>query len=199
MPSPLDNLCGPGKPLKAEPPDANEIAGLLRTGLARLADARNTTLALESRFDLAYNAAHALCLAALRREGYRAGNRYIVFQVLPHTLAFSALYSKGLTLSSDGAEQVVSQLVKLAETGVERAAANAALVEEKNRRQHPGHAGPGHRTRRPGAEQTGRADRTENRRPGWQDRRRRRHHGQNQTQLGFQPAACFQSRLIRPF
>jgi hypothetical protein len=41
---------------------------------------------LESRFDLAYNAAHALCLAALRREGYRASNRYIVFQVLPHTL-----------------------------------------------------------------------------------------------------------------
>lgn len=87
MPDPLDKLCGPGKPLKAEPPDANEIAGLLRTGLARLADARNTTLAPESRFDLACNAAHALCLAALRREGYRAGNRYIVFQVLPHTLA----------------------------------------------------------------------------------------------------------------
>jgi hypothetical protein len=59
---------------------------LLRTGVARLADARNATLALESRFDLAYNAAHALCLAALRRQGYRAGNRYIVFQVLPHTL-----------------------------------------------------------------------------------------------------------------
>lgn len=82
----LDNLCGPGKPLKPEAPDANELAGLLRTGIARLHDARNATLALESRFDLAYNAAHALCLAALRRMGYRAGNRYIVFQVLPHTL-----------------------------------------------------------------------------------------------------------------
>ena len=54
----LENLCGPGKPLKAEPPDAIEISGLLRTGLARLTDARNTALALESRFDLAYNAAH---------------------------------------------------------------------------------------------------------------------------------------------
>ncbi|MEO7106070.1 MAG: hypothetical protein ABIZ09_06835 [Rhodoferax sp.] len=82
----LENLCGPGKPLKAEATDANEIAGLLRTGSARLIDARNTSLALESRFDLAYNAAHALCLAALRRMGYRSGNRYIVFQVLPHTL-----------------------------------------------------------------------------------------------------------------
>lgn len=58
----------------------------MRTGTARLADARNATLAIESRFDLAYNAAHALCLAALRRMGYRASNRYIVFQVLPHTV-----------------------------------------------------------------------------------------------------------------
>ncbi len=86
MPQALDNLSGPGKPLKAEAPDATEIAGLLRTGVARLNDARNTALALESQFDLAYNAAHALCLAALRRAGYRSGNRYIVFQVLPHTL-----------------------------------------------------------------------------------------------------------------
>ena len=69
----LDNLCGPGKPLKAETPDTHEIAGLLRTGLARLNDARNATLAMESRFDLAYNAAHALCLAALRRSGYPVG------------------------------------------------------------------------------------------------------------------------------
>ena len=82
----LDNLCGAGKPLNAEVPDASEIEGLLRTGRARLLDSRNTDLALESRFDLAYNAAHALCLAALRRKGYRSSNRYIVFQVLPHTL-----------------------------------------------------------------------------------------------------------------
>lgn len=86
MISPLENLTGPGKPLKAEPPDAKEYAGLVRSGLARLADAGNTALSLEGRFDLAYNAAHALCLAALRRHGYRSGNRYIVFQLLPHTL-----------------------------------------------------------------------------------------------------------------
>jgi hypothetical protein len=82
----LENLCGPGKQLKAEAPDANETAGLVRTGIARLHDAQNETLAPESRFDLAYNAAHALCLAALRRKGYRAASRYIVFQVVPHTL-----------------------------------------------------------------------------------------------------------------
>jgi hypothetical protein len=86
MTSAFENLCGSGKPLKAEPPDAREFAGLLRSGEARLKDAENTALALESRFDLAYNAAHALCLAALRRHGYRSSNRYIVFQLLPHTL-----------------------------------------------------------------------------------------------------------------
>jgi hypothetical protein len=69
-----------------EPTDAVEFEGLLRSGTARLVDARNASLALESRFDLAYNAARALCLAALRRQGYRARHRYIVFQVLPHTL-----------------------------------------------------------------------------------------------------------------
>ena len=52
----------------------------------RLADAKRDANSLESRFDPAYNAAHALCLAALRRAGYRATKRYIVFQVLPHTL-----------------------------------------------------------------------------------------------------------------
>lgn len=86
MSSPLNNLCGPNKPLAVEPPDAAELAGLKRSGLARLQDASNTSLSLEGRFDLAYNAAHALSLAALRWHGYRAGNRYIVFQVLPHTL-----------------------------------------------------------------------------------------------------------------
>lgn len=86
-PHPLENLSRPGGSLKPEPPDAAEIAGLLRTGRARLADADNASLALESRFDLAYNAAHALCLAALRAKGYRPGHRYIVFQALPHTLA----------------------------------------------------------------------------------------------------------------
>lgn len=86
MASPLENLAGPGKALRAEPPDEAEIAGLIRSGKARLKDASSRELALESRFDLAYNAAHALCLAALRRKGWRAANRYIVFQVLPHTL-----------------------------------------------------------------------------------------------------------------
>ena len=86
MTSAFENLAGAGKPLKAERPDANEFAGLMLSARRRLEDARKSDLSMESRFDLAYNAAHALCLAALRWHGYRSGNRYIVFQVLPHTL-----------------------------------------------------------------------------------------------------------------
>lgn len=86
MTSPLDKLTGPGRALAVEPPDPDEFAGLKHSGLARLQDAAVESLSLEGRFDLVYNAAHALCLAALRWHGYRPRHRYIVFQVLPHTL-----------------------------------------------------------------------------------------------------------------
>lgn len=86
MTSPLKNLSGPGKPLREEPPDERELIGLRASGVRRLTDAENAEISLESRFDLACNAAHALSLAALRLQGYRSTNRYIVFQVLPHTL-----------------------------------------------------------------------------------------------------------------
>lgn len=87
--SPLDNLVRIGQ-LKREPPAQAEFDGLVRSGRARLADAGNPALALESRFDLAYNAAHALALAALRWHGYRSENRYQVFQCLTHTLGLPA-------------------------------------------------------------------------------------------------------------
>ena len=81
----LDNLVRVGK-LKSEAPDQVEFDGLLHSGATRLRDAKNASLGLESRFALAYSAAHAFSLAALRWRGYRSGNRYVVFQVLPHTL-----------------------------------------------------------------------------------------------------------------
>jgi hypothetical protein len=81
----LDRLVA-SKQLKAEPPAQAEIAGLVRAGRAKLKDAANKSLSSESRFDLAYNAAHALSLAALRWHGYRSENRYIVFQFLELTL-----------------------------------------------------------------------------------------------------------------
>lgn len=88
MPDPLENLARIGQ-LKAEAANAGEYNGLLRSGRVRLADAANVALSLESRFDLAYNASHALALAALRRRGYRSENRYLVFQCLGHTLGLS--------------------------------------------------------------------------------------------------------------
>ena len=81
----LENLAKTGS-LKREPANADELAGLLRSAKARLHDAHNVVLSADSRFDLAYNAAHALSLAALRNHGFRSDNRYLVFQTLPHTL-----------------------------------------------------------------------------------------------------------------
>jgi hypothetical protein len=80
----LDNLVRIGQ-LKAEAPSDTECQ-LLRSGLRRLEDAGLKELSLESRFDLAYNAAHALALAALRYRGYRSESRYLVFQCLQHTI-----------------------------------------------------------------------------------------------------------------
>lgn len=86
MPLPaLDNLVRIGQ-LKAEAPAQAELEGLIRSGQRRLADAQRVDLNIESRFDLAYNAAHALSLAALRWHGYRSESRYHVFQCLAHTL-----------------------------------------------------------------------------------------------------------------
>jgi hypothetical protein len=85
-PSPLERLAGPDNVLAKEAPDGKEFEGLVRSGLARLKDAENEANSMESRFDLAYGAAHALGLAALRHHGYRPSKRYIVFQVLPDTL-----------------------------------------------------------------------------------------------------------------
>ena len=81
----LDNLVRIGA-LKREPRSQSEFDGLLKSGIARLKDASIPTLAPESQFDLAYNAAHSLSLAALRWHGYRSTKRYVVFQSLEHTL-----------------------------------------------------------------------------------------------------------------
>jgi len=80
----LQNLAKIGK-LKAEPPDQGEFDGLVRSASRKLPDAQNAALSPDSRFSLAYDAAHSLALAALRWHGFRAENRYIVFQLLGST------------------------------------------------------------------------------------------------------------------
>jgi hypothetical protein len=84
----LDNLVKV-RSLKAEPGAQKEFEGLQRSAKVRLIDAQNTDLSFEGRFDLTYNAAHALALAAMRWHGYRSENRYLVFQCLPDTLGLS--------------------------------------------------------------------------------------------------------------
>jgi hypothetical protein len=80
----LENLVRIGR-LKREPPSKREQQGLLDSAEARLADAAMEALSFASRFDLAYNASHALALYALRRLGYRCDHRYLASQTLPHT------------------------------------------------------------------------------------------------------------------
>ena len=81
----LDNLVKINK-LKVEPPDQNEFDGMLKSARRRLTDAQIEGLSEDSVFSLAYGAAHALSLAAMRWHGYRSDNRYLVFQSLRQTI-----------------------------------------------------------------------------------------------------------------
>lgn len=85
----LDNLVR-SRLLKAEPPSKTELQRFIRHAERALADASLPKLSASGRFDLSYNAAHAVALAALRANGYRpgdgAGHRAIAFQSLVHTI-----------------------------------------------------------------------------------------------------------------
>lgn len=81
----LDNLVKINK-LNREPPDATEFNGMVAAATIKLIDVGIPELSVDSQFSLAYGAAHALSLAALRWHGYRSEHRYLVFQCLPHTL-----------------------------------------------------------------------------------------------------------------
>lgn len=81
----LDNLVNINQ-LKIEPPDQNEFDGMLKSAKGRLQDAQLEGLSEDGRFSLAYGAAHALALAAMRWHGYRSENRYLVFQCLEVTV-----------------------------------------------------------------------------------------------------------------
>lgn len=123
----LQNLVKTGQ-LKEEPGSREEMEGLLHSGRVRLQDARSASLSLDSRFDLAYNAAHALALAALRWHGYRSDKRYLVFQVLPQTLGVGQEVWRVLALCHERRnlgeyeghlevdEQLMADLLKATET-----------------------------------------------------------------------------------
>ena len=121
----LENLAKIGK-LKKERVSQTEFDGLVKSGRARLTDARTPSLSIESRFDLAYNASHALALAALRWHGYRSENRYLVFQCLQDTLELGPEHWRVLALCHerrnvaeyqghlDVEEKLVTDLIRVA-------------------------------------------------------------------------------------
>lgn len=84
----LENLVKIGQ-LKVEPPDQAEFEGMVRSAKRRLQDSGFENLSDDSRFSLAYGAAHALALAAMRWHGYRSENRYLVFQCLEQTVGLA--------------------------------------------------------------------------------------------------------------
>lgn len=135
----LKNLAKIGK-LKKEQVSQSEFDGLVKSGRRRLADARTPALSIESRFDLAYNASHALALAALRWHGYRSENRYLVFQCLPETLGLAPEHWRVLALCHerrnvaeyqghlDVEEKLVSDLMRITEMLSEKVAELGEIV-----------------------------------------------------------------------
>jgi hypothetical protein len=75
--------------LRVEAGNQQEFDCLLASGTGRLADARVRALSHQGRFALAYGAAHALSLAALRWHGFSAGRRYVVFRTLQYCMGLS--------------------------------------------------------------------------------------------------------------
>lgn len=84
----LENLVRIGQ-LKKEPFSRSEFETTPRSGDERLQDACSPHISLSGRFLPAYGAAYSYALAALRKLDYRPGNRYVVFQCLPHSLGVS--------------------------------------------------------------------------------------------------------------
>jgi VanZ family protein len=101
-----------------------------------LTDAKNESLNPESRFDLAYNAAHALSLAALRRAGYRSHRRYVVFQSLTVTLGVEDTLWRVL----DRAHQIrnVAEYEGVADISISMINAVIGATDEIARRQEHG-------------------------------------------------------------
>ena len=92
---------------------AKNVVDAYRTGGERI------VTALEQRWNAALKQSRSQLAADVAKNASAA------------QLAFSVYYTKGLTQTSKGTELVISQLVRLAEAGVDRVAANASLFEEK--------------------------------------------------------------------
>jgi hypothetical protein len=116
----LENLVRIGQ-LKREPGTRAEFDGMINSAKKRFTDAQKKDLSPESQFDLAYNAAHSLALAALRQKGYRSENRFTAFQALAHTVEgldatavriFAKCHNERNLAEYEGRTEVDPQLLK---------------------------------------------------------------------------------------
>jgi len=86
----LDSLVGKG--LEREPSDAEELERFLSKIDTKLQDARISRVSLDSRFDIAYEAALQIGLVALRahdlRPDSRGGHHILALQTLVTTIGF---------------------------------------------------------------------------------------------------------------
>lgn len=119
--------------LRAEPTSTPELQGYLKNADVCLTDAKHLQNSAATRFGLAYTAAHALALAALRAHGYRPardarGHRAIVFLALPHTAGADVAVWRTLKDAHDKRNK--SEYEGLAEVS-EREATDLLAVAEK--------------------------------------------------------------------
>jgi len=84
----LDNLVGRG--LEQAPANKDEISRYLAKIRRKIADCKQKTLSLDTRFDTAFAALLQIALAALRANGFRttsaAGHQQTAIQLLPKTI-----------------------------------------------------------------------------------------------------------------
>lgn len=142
----LANLARAGQ-LAAEPTSAGEIGRLLKNADDQLRDSGIKSVSAAGRFMLAYNATHALALAALRAEAYRPstsqGHRKIIFQVLEATagaprelwVALDRYHDRRNAAEYEGAPAATEAEAK---DLVELAAKLQKLVLDRLKRGHPG-------------------------------------------------------------
>ena len=105
MTSPLENLSGPGQPLRKEAPNAKEFANLRQSGLKRLVDAENKANSPESRFQVL---PHTLGLGPevwrvlargheLRNRGEYEGDVYVDERLLTDLIAACKIVASTLS------------------------------------------------------------------------------------------------------
>jgi uncharacterized protein (UPF0332 family) len=124
--------------LKAEPPSRAEIGGFLKNAARLLADARNASNSVETRYLVAYNAGHLLALAALRAQGLRPaqgpGHRAVVFQVLPHTAEAEAELWVPLSKAHEKRNQIeYGGLADVSSAEAEQLVKSVAALDERVR------------------------------------------------------------------